>query len=102
MIDALVSSPQIKMLEQTLDFTEKRHEVLLEDIANVSTPGFVQKDMSVEEFQGKLQDAVARRRASANDRFELEGGETFDVSRGCGTRIVAKPREVVNSVGFHD
>ena len=42
MIDTFLADPTIRMLEQTMSFTEQRHNVLLEDIANASTPGFVQ------------------------------------------------------------
>lgn len=101
MIESLVSSPQVRMLEQTLDFTEKRHQVLLENIANVSTPGYVQKDVSVREFQKSLQDAVARRRESNNNAYAPEDGETVEFSRG-SSLVRVKPQETVNSVGFHD
>jgi flagellar basal-body rod protein FlgB len=101
MIDSLVSSPSIKMLEQTLDFTEQRHNVLLEDIANVSTPGFVQKDVSVAAFQKSLQDAVAKNWASNNDSYDPESNEAVDFSPA-GTQVQVKPVEVANTVAFHD
>ena len=101
MIDALISSPTIRMLEQTLDFTEQRHNVLIEDIANASTPGFVQKDLSVDEFQKSLSKAVARQRASYNDTYDPESNDTVDFIPGSSV-IQAKPKETVNSIAFHD
>src|SRR4051812_45273043 len=101
MIDSLVSSSTVKMLEQTLNFTEQRHEVLLEDIANVSTPGFVQKDVSVGEFQNSMRQAVEARRASFNNAWAPQSGETVKFA-ACSSQVVAKPLETVNSVAFHD
>jgi flagellar basal-body rod protein FlgB len=101
MIDSLISSPTIRMLEQTLDFTEQRHNVILEDIANVSTPGFVQKDVSVAAFQKSLQDAVARNGASNNDAYDPESNEEISFTPGTST-VRVKPAEVVNNVAFHD
>ncbi|MGN6367273.1 MAG: flagellar basal body rod protein FlgB [Phycisphaerae bacterium] len=101
MIDSLISSPTIRMLEQTLDFTEQRHNVLLEDIANVSTPGYVQKDVSVAAFQKSLQEAVARKWASNNNDYEPESNGVVDFTPGVST-VQVKPAEVVNNVGFHD
>jgi flagellar basal-body rod protein FlgB len=100
MIDSLVTSPAIRMLEQTLSFTEQRHQVLAEDIANASTPGFVQRDLSVEEFQGSLRDAVKRRRQSASDIYAPESGNTITFSGD--SSVEAQPVEYPNSVVFHD
>ncbi len=101
MIQQFVTTPTITLLEQTLNFTEQRHNVLLEDIANVSTPGFVQKDVSVKEFQKSLQDAVTRRRASYNNEYQPESNSAVEFQEG-GSRVQVKPQETVNSVAFHD
>ena len=100
MIDSLVSTPAIRMLEQTLSFTEQRHQVLSEDIANASTPGFVQRDLSVEEFQGSLREAVIRRRRSATDIYAPESGNTITFAGD--SNVDAQPAEYPNSVVFHD
>ncbi len=101
MIDSLISSPTIRMLEQTLDFTEQRHNVLLEDIANVSTPGYVQKDVSVAAFQKSLQDAVARNSASDNETYDPESNQDISFTPGASS-VQVKSAEVVNNVAFHD
>src|SRR5436853_4062574 len=92
MIDSLISTPTIRMLEQTLSFTEQRHQVLLEDIANASTPGYVQRDLSVDEFQGALRDAVDRQRRSMADAYEPESGETVAFEPG-GSRLSTRSAE---------
>jgi flagellar basal-body rod protein FlgB len=101
MIESLISTPTVRLLEQTLDFTEQRHNVLLEDIANTSTPGFVQKDVSVAEFQKSLNKAVARQRASSNDTYEPESNDTVEFLPR-SSLIQVKPKETVNSIAFHD
>jgi len=101
MIDSLISSPTTQMLEQTLDFTEQRHNVLLEDIANVSTPGYVQRDVSVDAFQQSLQAAIAKTQGSNNDDYEPESNDAADFVPG-SSLVQVKPQEVANTVAFHD
>ena len=60
MINSLLSDPTVRMLEQTMSFTEQRHQVLVEDIANIDTPGFVQRDLSVAQFLKARYDQLAR------------------------------------------
>lgn len=100
MIDALVSNPQIKMLEETMSFTEQRHQVLVEDIANVSTDGYVQKDVDVQGFQKSLQDAVTKLQGSTSDQFSPESSRdvSFDAD---DSNVSATPMEVP-TVMFHD
>jgi flagellar basal-body rod protein FlgB len=101
MIDALISSPSVRMLEQTLSFTEQRHNVLLENIANVSTPGYVQKDLSVGKFQQALRHAVEERRSSPVNVFEPQSTDEVCFEPG-GSRVAARPEEAPMSVAFHD
>jgi flagellar basal-body rod protein FlgB len=59
-IDDVVSSGATPTLERLLRFTEVRQNLLTEDVANVSTPGYRQKDMSVAAFQRALQARLAK------------------------------------------
>lgn len=101
MISSLLSTPTTRMLEQTMDFTEQRHNVLLEDIANASTPGFVQRDLSVAEFQKSLQQAVKRQRESLNDVYEPESTDDTTFEPG-GSQVSTDAVEMPNSTPFHD
>src|SRR6185369_4193782 len=98
MIDALLSSTTSRVLEQAVSFTEQRHQVLVEDIANASTPGFIQKDMSVAEFQGTLREAVQRARNSYNDDYEPQSNDAAEFD--CSGRVRGIARETPNSVAF--
>jgi flagellar basal-body rod protein FlgB len=101
MIDSLISNPTIKMLEQTLDFTEQRHNLLLEDIANVSTPGYIEKDASVDAFQKSLQDAVTKKWASNNNSYSPDSSQAVTFSP-FSSQVQVQPVEVNNSIAFHD
>ncbi len=46
-IERLVSTSATDLLERVLNFTEQRHEVLVSNIANASTPGYVQRDLQL-------------------------------------------------------
>jgi flagellar basal-body rod protein FlgB len=61
MLDRLFDSSTIPLLAQVAAFTERRHEVLTGNIANISTPDYRTRDLPVAEFQAALADAVARR-----------------------------------------
>jgi flagellar basal-body rod protein FlgB len=100
-IENLLTSSTTRMLEQAVNFTEQRHQVLLEDIANTSTPGYVQKDLSVGQFQASLRDAVSRQRSSNNDAFAPASTDTIAFSLD-SSNITAQPQEVLASPVFHD
>lgn len=58
-LGSLLSSPQLKVLEQSLSASSLRHKVISNNIANVNTPGFKKSDVV---FESKLQDAMASNR----------------------------------------
>ncbi len=64
-IDRLLNMGNAPLIERAMDFTAARHEMLAENIANVSTPGYVQKDLSVAEFQKQLRQRIAQKKSSA-------------------------------------
>src|SRR6516164_5963238 len=64
-IDRLLNQDSAPLLEQTLRFTEARERLLSEDVANVSTPGFLSKDLDVGKFQSMLAERVEQRDRSA-------------------------------------
>lgn len=43
-----------KALEETIAFTERRHSILAGNIANMDTPGYKTRDLSVDEFRASL------------------------------------------------
>ena len=63
MLDRLFDSSTIPLLAKMAAFTERRHEVLTGNIANISTPDYRTRDLPVAEFQSALAEAVARRKS---------------------------------------
>ncbi|EMI44450.1 flagellar basal-body rod protein FlgB [Rhodopirellula sp. SWK7] len=49
-----LAATTIGALEQTIAFTERRHELLAGNIANLSTPDYRSRDLDVDEFQTAL------------------------------------------------
>jgi flagellar basal-body rod protein FlgB len=64
-IENLLNQGNAPLLEQTLRFTEARHRLLTENVANASTPGYKQKDLDVGKFQSLLQQRAKQRNDSA-------------------------------------
>ena len=61
MFQSLFDSSTVPLLQKVAAFTERRHEVLTGNIANISTPDYKTRDLPVAEFQKSLQDAISRR-----------------------------------------
>ena|SRR5580704_9059868 len=71
-IDRLLNQDATPVLEQMLNFTESRQKFLADDVANASTPGYQQKDLSVEKFQQMLGERLeeAGKSAPGSVRFD--------------------------------
>lgn len=63
MIESILNSTSIPLLEKSAMFAERRHEVLAGNVANIDTPGYKTRDLPVEDFEQALKDAVAARNA---------------------------------------
>lgn len=64
MFNAIVQSTSIPVLEQVVRFSQARHTVLAGNLANLHTPGYRVRDLSVEDFQSRLREAIAARQVS--------------------------------------
>jgi len=61
MSSGLFQSSTIPILEQWVNFAQTRHNVLAGNVANLHTPGYQARDLSVEEFQTRLKQAIEAR-----------------------------------------
>ena len=61
-IERLFDQSSAPLLEQTLRFTAARQRLIAENVVNVDTPDYRQKDLSVQKFQAMLRDRVETRR----------------------------------------
>jgi flagellar basal-body rod protein FlgB len=95
MYEGLFQSSTIPILEQVVNFSQARHTVLAGNIANLDTPGYRTRDLSVEDFQSRLRKAV-----------ETRHKPTGSVSIGNRTdeRVpdIAKVAEDVETILYHD
>ena len=70
MIESLLKSSTIPLLEKIAIFGERRQQVLASNIANIDTPTYKTKDLPVEDFQQALKEAVSRiRNLSTTSQF---------------------------------
>ncbi len=88
-LDRLMNQGAVPVLEQFAQFTDDRQNVLGEDIANVDTPNYVQKDMSLEQFQQVLSQRVEKENSAA------PGSVRFD-------DISTDIQNPANGILFHD
>ena len=89
----IFKSTTIPALEQSLTFSERRHELLAGNIANFDTPGYRARDLDESEFQNALAESIQdARRTHPTD------------SIGTVTRddIYSGPRAASEQVVFHD
>lgn len=63
-IERLINQGNAPLLEQVVRFSAARHELLTENIANVDTPGYRQKDLSVKDFQKALATRIDQRQSA--------------------------------------
>jgi flagellar basal-body rod protein FlgB len=55
---SLFNASVIPVVEQAVKFGQARHNVLAGNIANLDTPGYRARDLSVDAFQERLQEAI--------------------------------------------
>ena len=61
MLTGLFQSTTIPVLQEVVSFSQARHAVLAGNIANIDTPGYQARDLSVEDFQARLKQAIEDR-----------------------------------------
>ena len=102
MIDGVTNADGVGVLERVIQFAGQRHRLIVNNIANLSTPGFRPKDVSVEAFQQQLGEAIDARRAGSG----ASGGDLpFEDSQEVTIRrdgMVLHPRPIGDNILFHD
>jgi flagellar basal-body rod protein FlgB len=83
-IDRMLNGGSSVLLEEVVNFTSQRHRLLTENIANVDTPGYRQKDLSLGQFQKMLVQRIEARDRSAPGavRFDDIRNEVDRPTRG--------------------
>jgi flagellar basal-body rod protein FlgB len=101
-IKGMLDGGALPALERFTQFTAQRHKVLANNIANLSTPFFKPADLSVENFQAALGEAVDKRRHQVNPTGgPLRVSNTRQITFGeDGMRAKADPSN--ENILFHD
>jgi flagellar basal-body rod protein FlgB len=99
MIPNMFDSSALPVLEQVVNFSQARHNVLAGNIANLDTPGYRTRDISPDEFRSRLKDAVEESRRPAAD-------PTSSVNSAFDAEPAKNPfrdvKESLNSILRHD
>jgi flagellar basal-body rod protein FlgB len=61
MLTGLFQSTTIPVLQEVVSFAQARQAVLAGNIANIDTPGYKARDLSIEDFQSRLKEAIEAR-----------------------------------------
>ncbi|QDV27623.1 flagellar basal body rod protein FlgB [Aureliella helgolandensis] len=94
MWDSWLSNSTLPALEQSATFAQKRHMLLAGNIANLDTPGYQTRDISIEDFHASLREAIESKHAP-------------EVYRSPGSNAVLpdqmeKVRDVTKQILYHD
>lgn len=94
MIQGLFNSTSLPALEQTTAFSQRRHELLAGNIANLDTPDYRARDLSVENFESSLAEAIRTQRSPGSDSLASPGRLPRDSMDG--------PRRAMEKLVYHD
>ena len=83
MIDGVTNAGAIPALERLMQFAGGRHRLIVHNIANLDTPGFQPRDVSVER-------STRRRRADSVDRLSPRDFSRVDGLGGSSSRILRR------------
>ncbi|HEY7118093.1 MAG TPA: hypothetical protein VH475_16005 [Tepidisphaeraceae bacterium] len=64
-LERLFNQTSAPLVERVLQFSAARHKLIAENMANVDTPGYRQKDLAVDKFFAMLRDRAAHRAQAA-------------------------------------
>jgi flagellar basal-body rod protein FlgB len=100
LLDEVTNGGAIPLLEKTLAFGEARQKVIATNIANILTPGYRAKQLSVKGFQSALKSALQRRDEKGGTLQLPKSSELSQDSRGF--LEVMPSEEPAENTLFHD
>ena len=96
MAPSMFDSTTLPVLEQVVGFAQARHGVLAGNIANLDTPGYKTRDLSVDQFQDNLRRAIDASRRPVSPGHSLADGE------GPAISSFDDVRDSLQDILFHD
>lgn len=105
-IDRVTSSTLINALELSARFSEERHRVLAENVANIDTPDYASKRLDQAAFDQSLREALQQHDAgeggaARTEALSLRGNAQFRTTAD-GAIEVSPAIEPADNVLFHD
>lgn len=102
-IDAIIGADSLPTLQAAARFSAQRHQIILSNIANLTTPGYQTRDVSVRNFQAQLAEAVEKRRGSGPMApLEMKSTDEVRVTGPSPTSFQLNPSSTSTNVMFHD
>jgi len=102
MIAGMFDNGAMPVLERVVQFTQARHRVITDNIANLSTPYFKPRELSPESFQATLRDAIDQRRTRHNSTAGPLNVRDTDELAFERDGLAAHPRPNPQGILFHD
>lgn len=100
-LESLTNRGATPALVNMLAFTEARHRMLADNIANWQTPGYKTKQLDARSFQHALRAALDEKGGDAHKPFVVKGTGQFGTTKG-GRLGVTPSESPVGNLLFHD
>ena len=95
MVPNLFNATSLPALQEVIGFSQARHDVLAGNLANYGTPGYKVRDLSLDNFQERLKEALDTR---DKKREPLSPG----MLAGSEDKQMQRVRESFKDVLYHD
>ena len=96
MIPELFQATNLPALQETIRFAQSRHQILVGNLANQNVPGYRVLDLSVDNFQTRLKEAMEAAKTRAEP---ISPGLATSTDSTDGMRQV---RETLQNILYHD
>ncbi|UCG16760.1 MAG: hypothetical protein JSV19_01730 [Phycisphaerales bacterium] len=97
----LINRGAMPALVNTAIFTEERHRMIAENVANIGVPGYKTRQLDVKAFQQALGRALDKRNSDPATRFVVESGRQVRTNVRGGLVVTPEHRPSENIL-FHD
>jgi flagellar basal-body rod protein FlgB len=95
----LLNTSTLPVLQEVVAFTEARHGVLAGNVANLDTPGYRTRDLSVDTFQQRLRELVAASKPTQTAASEVASPGILQKPPDAELRQV---RDSMKAILYHD
>jgi flagellar basal-body rod protein FlgB len=74
MLDGLLQTNTVPLLEQVVNFSQARHNLLAGNIANLDTPGYKAADLDTDKFAEQLHSMLESQKMGGSDASQSANG----------------------------